>query len=81
MTRRLLISIKEARELMDAPTVEFPKYASPLLNLANRNAQGTRPRVVDDETIDAWAVKMSELIQQFSGKSPLDPNGITDLVS
>ncbi|MBD3409296.1 MAG: MjaI family restriction endonuclease, partial [Ignavibacteriales bacterium] len=36
------------------------KYAAQLLNLANQNAQGTRPRVVG---------QMSELIQQFSGKT------------
>ena len=47
----------------------FPKYTSQLINWANQNAQGTRPRVVgqlselfpeyeeqaDDVTIDAWA--------------------------
>jgi len=27
-------------------TKEFPKYTSQLINLANKNSQGTRPRVV-----------------------------------
>jgi len=35
---------------------EFPKYTTQLLNLANQNAQGTRPKVVG---------QMSELIKEF----------------
>ena len=37
---------------------EFPKYTTQLMNLANQNAQGTRPRVVG---------QMSELIKEFAG--------------
>ena len=40
--------------------VEFPKYTTQIMNLANQNAQGTRPRVVG---------QMSELIKQFSGQT------------
>ena len=36
----------------------FPKYTTQIMNLANQNAQGTRPKVVG---------QMSELIQQFPG--------------
>lgn len=36
-------------------TPEFPKYTTQIMNLANQNAQGTRPRVVG---------QMSELIEQ-----------------
>jgi hypothetical protein len=36
--------------------VEFPKYTTQIMNLANQNAQGTRPKVVG---------QMSELIQEF----------------
>ena len=36
--------------------VSFPKYTSQLINLANQNAQGTRPVVVG---------KMSDLFQEF----------------
>lgn len=50
----------EIRDYLDIDTVEFPKYVSPLINLANQFAQGTRPRVVG---------QMSELIQQFAGKN------------
>ena len=35
--------------------VEFPKYTTQIMNLANQNAQGTRPRVVG---------QMSELIEE-----------------
>jgi hypothetical protein len=40
-------------------TIEFPKYTTQLMNLANQNAQGTRPKVVG---------QMSDLIQEFGGK-------------
>jgi hypothetical protein len=39
---------------------QFPKYTTQIMNLANQNAQGTRPRVVG---------QMSDLITEFSGKS------------
>lgn len=57
---KVKLSIEEIRQLLDIETPEFPKYVRPLLNLANRYSQGTRPRVVG---------QMSELIQQFTGKS------------
>jgi len=44
---------------MDIETPEFPKYVSPLINLANRYAQGTRPKIVG---------QMTELIKHFTGK-------------
>ena len=37
--------------------IHFPKYTTQIINLANQNAQGTRPRVVG---------QMSELIKQFT---------------
>jgi len=36
--------------------ISFPKYTTQIINLANQNAQGTRPRVVG---------QMSELIKKF----------------
>lgn len=58
----MMIRIKndEIRSYLDIETPEFPKYVSPLINLANRFAQGTRPKVVG---------QMSDLIQHFTGKS------------
>lgn len=47
-------------ELSNAETYDFPKYTTQIINLVNRNAQGTRPAVVG---------QMSELIQTFPGKS------------
>src|SRR3990170_3334071 len=43
--------------------VEFPKYTTQVMNLANQNAQGTRPKVVG---------QLSELIKEFSGQSHED---------
>ena len=37
---------------------DFPKYTTQLINLANQNVGGTRPKVVG---------QMSELIQEFPG--------------
>lgn len=47
-------------ELLNAEVYDFPKYTTQIINLVNSNAQGTRPAVVG---------QMSELIQEFPGKS------------
>ncbi len=39
---------------------DFPKYTTQIMNIANQNAGGTRPRVVG---------QMSELIQEFPGST------------
>jgi len=56
---KVKISDEEIRKYLDIETPEFSKYVRPLINLANRFAQGTRPRIVG---------QMTELIQQFTGK-------------
>lgn len=43
---------------LETEASSFPKYATQILNLANQNAQGTRPKVVG---------QMSDLIQEFKG--------------
>ncbi len=53
---QIKIKTEEIRMLMDVETPEFPKYVTQILNLANQNAQGTRPKVVG---------QMSELIKEF----------------
>ncbi len=50
----------EIRKILDIESPEFPKYVSQILNLANRNAQGTRPKVVG---------QMSELMKEFDGRT------------
>ncbi len=57
---KLTLTTREIRELLNIPTPSFPKYVSPILNLANRFAQATRPRVVG---------QLSDLIQQFPGRT------------
>ena len=54
------ISNEEIRDSVGAPEVEFPKYTTQILNLANQNAQGTRPVVVG---------QMSDLIQECPGRT------------
>ena len=49
--RELIEEVKGRKE-------EFPKYTTQIINLANQNSQGTRPKVVG---------QMSDLIQEFKG--------------
>lgn len=58
--KKIKISNKTVEQLSDASIYEFPKYTSQIINWANQNAQGTRPRVVG---------QMSDLIQEFDGKT------------
>ena len=53
----------EIEALSNASQYAFPKYTTQLINLVNSNAQGTRPVVVG---------QMSDLIQEFSGKTIQD---------
>lgn len=57
---RLRIPNSEVQELLTDATFEYPKYATQIMNLANQNAQGTRPNVVG---------QMSDLIQEFGSGS------------
>ena len=43
---KFVIKKEELSVLNGIETPEFPKYTSQLINWANQNAQGTRPRVV-----------------------------------
>lgn len=60
MKTKFRISNNEIAELLGIESVEFPKYTTQIVNLASQNAQATRPRVVG---------QMSDLMQEFSGKS------------
>ena len=50
----------EIQEYVNVPAGEFPKYTTQLINLANQNSQGTRPRVVG---------QLTDLIQEFPGQT------------
>lgn len=56
-----VIKIKNFELIKDmvGDVAEFPKYTTQIINLANQNAQGTRPKVVG---------QMTDLIQEFPGK-------------
>lgn len=56
---KIKIKNKEIREALNVETPEFPKYVTQIINLANQNSQGTRPKNVG---------QMSELIKVFPGK-------------
>ncbi len=58
MIKKVKIKYDEIKDVEIGEAPEFPKYTTQLLNLANQNAQGTRPRVVG---------QMSDLIREFDG--------------
>ncbi len=60
MERTLKITNKDIEALTSCKNCMFPKYATQIMNLANANAQGTRPKVVG---------QMSDLIQQCPGRT------------
>lgn len=58
--RRFTLPHSKIYELLEIESTKFPSYIAPLLNLANRYAQGTRPKVVG---------QLSTLIREFNGKT------------
>ncbi len=58
--KQIKLSNRDVESLSNASTVDFPKYTSQIINWANQNAQGTRPKVVG---------QMSDLIQEFDGQT------------
>lgn len=60
MIKKVKISNSEVQEFLSGAAVSFPKYTTQIMNLANQNAQGTRPKIVG---------QMSDLIQEFDGKT------------
>jgi len=59
MRRSIKIKNDEVVRLLGGKSYSFPKYTTQLINLANSNAGGTRPKIVG---------QMSELIQEFDGR-------------
>jgi len=57
---KLKLSNLEIAHIISGSRAEYPKYTTQLINLANQNAQGTRPKVVG---------QMSELIEVFDGNT------------
>lgn len=60
---KIKISNEEIREYLNVQPPESPKYTTQIINLANQNAQGTRPKVVG---------QLSDLIQKFPGRSMVE---------
>ncbi len=53
---KLTIKNNELLALNESPNIQFPKYTSQLINLANQNAQATRPKMVG---------QLSELFEEY----------------
>lgn len=58
MKTTVKITLEEIKNCLEVQSYDFPKYTTQILNLANQNAQATRPKIVG---------QMSELIQEFTG--------------
>lgn len=58
--KEIRLDFKDELKKITGKEVEFPKYTTQIINLANQNAQGTRPRVVG---------QMSDLIHECPDKS------------
>ena len=50
----------EIQDIVVGEVPDYPKYTTQILNLANQNSQGTRPKVVG---------QMSDLIRVFDGRT------------
>lgn len=57
---KIKIPNAEVQHLLTEKEINFPKYTTQLMNLANSNSKGTAPKIVG---------QMSELIQEFEGKT------------
>ena len=57
---KIKIPNAEVQHLLVEKEISFPRYTTQIMNLANSNAQGTRPKIVG---------QMSDLIQAFEGNS------------
>ena len=57
---KLKISNAEVQQALSGKDYIYPKYSTQIINLANQNSQGTRPKVVG---------QMSDLIQEFAGQT------------
>lgn len=60
MSQKFKIKYDEIQNIVVGEVPDYPKYATQILNLANQNAQGTRPKIVG---------QMSDLIQEFDGQT------------
>lgn len=58
--KKTTIKNAEIQEILSGGEFKYPKYTTQIINLANQNAQGTRPSVVG---------QMSDLINEFKGKT------------
>jgi len=61
MTHTIKLTEEEREQLVAEIDPEFPKYTTQVMNTANQNSQGTRPRVVG---------QLSEIIEEYKEEYP-----------
>ena len=57
---KIKLTNEQIRQALEIPSPSFPKYVRQIINVANQNAQGTRPRVVG---------QLTDLIHEFEGNT------------
>jgi hypothetical protein len=57
---KLVIENGDITNILEDTDYNYPKYTKQIINLANQNSQGTRPKIVG---------QMSELIHEFEGNN------------
>lgn len=80
---KIRLSNEQIRKYLDAPSSEFPKYTSQLINLANQNAGGTRPKRVgqmSDQIRVSPARHVSEWEKWYRDRHPDTITAATDRV-
>ena len=61
--KKIKLTNAELADEVTGRVPEFPKYTTQIMNLANQNAQGTRPKVVG---------QMTDLFKEFGGRTYSD---------
>jgi len=61
MSRTIRLSEEEREKMVAGIDPEFPKYTTQIMNTANQNSQGTRPRVVG---------QLNEIVKEYKEEHP-----------
>ena len=61
MSRKIRLSEEEREKMVAGIDPEFPKYTTQIMNTANQNSQGTRPRTVG---------QLNEIVEEYKEEYP-----------
>ena len=75
---KVKISSAEIRSDLQLPSKKFPIYTTQLINLANQNAQGTRPKIAGKVTELFKEINPKTLEEWKQGHAQKKPNAMND---